>query len=308
MKEQNHITFKDLLELSSLEGWKSVNKGDHKPEHCSLCEKTVQLFKDMKIALQGSLLAEEKAKTDCPKEADLIDAFERRGDPAWRNELLSHAETCPHCFNCLAFYFKAAGEMKGSKQMEAPDRFKERVLDKRPIVTTPGIWEQIKEMLHTLLVPLRSPVAGYGLAIIFLFLLVTNKPSHEPLLNLASAPQLKIYPEGEAGEYGFQGPDGLAEEVRPFEGMAVKAVAGGKLLFSWPEIEGCKEYRFSLFRVEEGRQKMLTEEKMAENRFKVNKERFQKKSIYRWTINGSLENGKKFEVSAEFVYLGRGNN
>jgi len=303
----DHITIKDLLETSSLgrEG-NEVKQEGYEPEGCPVCEKTARLFQTMKVALQGAFLPGAEATGTCPEEPDLFDAFEGRGDAAWRGPILNHAAGCACCFDRLAFYFKASEAMqsRAGALVELPSWLEERATQ-ASFAPAASLRETMMRFFQDILLFLKSPVAGYCFAAVLLCVLLVGRPSsREPLINLSPSSQLTVVTPGQGG-YGFQGGDEDSEKTLPLKGMTARSIGGGKILFSWPVIEGARETRFALFRIRKGRPTMLIDKKIRENRLAVDSGNLPKNSLYRWQLTGTLTGERKFYTSAEFVFFGR---
>lgn len=175
----------------------------------------------------------------------------------------------------------------------------------------------IRRVLEWIKEGLWSPVPAYTLAVVFLILVVfqgrvKQLPSGgERLIALSETTGLWMFPEVEvACRNEAAGQDTVLDESKAlyreprFEGMSVQAKKGSGLFFSWPEMEGTKEYKFTLISKSPKGDRTMVSVTTQIGQYDFSYKKYGKlvpDRLHEWYITGKYGDNLQFKAKSSFI-------
>lgn len=165
-----------------------------------------------------------------------------------------------------------------------------------------SIFKQMLAFIQKITDPL-PPLPGYAAAVLLIVIVIIWNviPQKEKIITIASSERIITRDSEIPSSFGFTG----TGESREVENMGV-FYAGSDIVFKWEPIDAAEGYEFSLKDKSEGRT-VYSGHIDKDARVSLKKDLMEGNRLYSWLITGKIEDGKYFEYSGDFLFLGVNN-
>lgn len=328
-KKSAHLSWADIIEAK--DGIASQDKLDHLAE-CEECRDNRRQMQELQL-----LFPQDGGSTinnpDCLDDEKIAAFIDDTLSASEKDQARRHIAKCESCFFRSAQTHKSCEDLKAKKSALAatPDWLLEKALalDKgfsreQTLVIKEG---KTIPLLSRLKKGLASPVPAYALAGIFLFVLLIRQKTVRPLAFYKSEPDrngakviclpettsFSVFRETavnlrgtNAGSYPVLDETQVVSQEPDFNGLTVIEKLGSGLIFTWPKIEGNREYLFKLDTLgDQGNRIMLSVVAKAE-KFEYSFEKYgypAPNRLHKWEIIGRYGDGLFFKAQNDFILV-----
>ncbi len=324
-RDKGHLSWPDLMAVidQASESAKQSQVHKHLAE-CQDCFQKWQEIKQMRVMLSTCDQAESPFTLDCLDEELIAAYLDQQLTEAEVNKLNRHIHTCDLCLSNLAHSFECHQKLmlKESNTPPIPSWLMEKAMALNSTAAkTPEVgWltqtkRALKRVLSWTQESLLSHVPGYSLAGVFLILMLWQGFKVEParLISFPESTRLLVFAEipvayRDGVEKWAMAPDNVnvLQQEPNFNGMLVENKEDWGLVFTWPKMEGTKEYNFTLFSRVAKHERVLVSFTTQEEIYAYSYAKYgplDPDHVYEWVVSGKYGDGLHFKAKASFAVV-----